>query len=52
MKVDRANQFVVKRAVVFCEIVSQISFSRGAIDLKLALGNAVSEPVEVHVDGF
>ena len=30
----------------------QISFSRGTIDLELALGNAVAEPVEAHVDGF
>ena len=47
MKVDRANQFVVSRAVVFCEIVSQISFPRAPLDLKLAL-----ESVEAHVDGF
>ena len=52
MKIDRANKFVVSRAVVYCEIVSQICFSFGPIDLELALGNAVSEPVEAHVDGF
>ena len=37
---------------MFCEIVSQISFSWGPIDLELALGNAVVEPVEAHVNGF
>ena len=52
MKIDRANQFVMSRAVVFCEIVSQINFSWGPIDLKFALGDVVSEPVEAHVDGF
>ena len=38
--------------MVFSEIVSQISFPWGPIDLKLALGNAVLEPVEAHVNGF
>ena len=52
MKIDRSNKFVVSRAVVFCEIVSQICFSRGPIDLELALGNAVAEPVEAYVNGI
>ena len=52
MKIDRANKFVVSRAVVFCKIVSQISFSWDPIDLELALGTVVLEPVEAHVDGF
>ena len=52
MKVDRANQFVESRAVVFGEIVSQISFSWGPIDLELVLGCTVAELVETHADGF
>ena len=53
MKIDRANKFMVSRAVVFCEIVSQISFPQGPIDLESTLlGNAVSEPVEAHVNDF
>ena len=53
MKVDRANKFVVSLAGAFCEIVSsQISLSWGPIDLELALGDAVAEPVKAHVNGF
>ena len=46
------NKFVVSRAVVFCEVISQISFSWGPVDLELVLDGAVVKPVEAHVNGF
>ena len=38
--------------MVFCRVVTKVNGARGPVDMELSLVDAVSEPVEAHVNGF
>lgn len=52
MKVDWSHDAVVRRWMVFCEVVAVVVFALAPIYFELVLAYAVSEPVEAHVNGF
>jgi hypothetical protein len=51
-KVPGPHLAVMSGRVMFSEVVSQIVSAAAPVDKELALGDAVSDPVEAHVDGF
>jgi hypothetical protein len=51
-KVPGPHLAVMSERVMFSEIVRQIVSAAAPVDKELALGNAVSDQVEAHVDGF
>ena len=52
MQVGGSNPLVVRRGVVFGEVITFVGASRGPVEMVLALADAILEPVEAHVDGF
>jgi hypothetical protein len=51
-KVPGPHLAVMSGQVMFSEVVSQIVSAAAPVDKELAMGDAVSDPVEAHVDGF
>ena len=51
-KVTGAHQAVVGRGMVFGEVVGEVVGASAPMDHKLALGHAVTDPIESHIDGF
>ena len=48
----RADLDMMRRCMVFGEIVSQVNATATPINEKLTLTNAIANPVKTHVDGF
>ena len=52
MEVDTADSFVMESTVVFGWIVSEVVEAWFPVDIKHALADAVTQPVESHVHCF
>ena len=52
MQVDGTMLVVVGGAVVFGEVIGSIIFSSAPMNDKLFLVYSVTDPIEMHVDGF
>ena len=52
MKIFESHFSVVTRWVVLSEVVSHVGGSFTPEELKLFLSNAVTDPMEAHVEGF
>ena len=48
----RADLDMMRRCMVFGEIVSQVDATTTPINEKLTLTNAIANPIKTHVDGF
>lgn len=46
------HEILMGGGMVFCKIIYKIGGARAPIDKDVALGNAISHPVEMHVNGF
>jgi hypothetical protein len=47
-----AHYFMMRRRMMFCEIICQILISRAPVHVKLALFHSVFYPIKAHVHGF
>jgi hypothetical protein len=51
MKIPRMDRYMVRASIVLTLIVSNIFFSGEIFDVKLPLGNRISNPKEPHFHG-
>ena len=52
MNINMSDLTMVGSAMVLCGVVTKVNGARGPVDMELSLVDAVSEPVEAHVNGF
>ena len=52
MEISGAHLLVMFGAMVFGEVVAEVVFAGLPMDSKLALADAIADPVEAHVDGL
>jgi len=51
-KIAGAHEPVMRRGMMFGEVIGKIVFALGPVDEELALADAIADPVKAHVDGF
>ncbi len=51
MKIPRMDRYMVRASIVLTLIVSKIFFPGEIFDVKLPLGNCISNPKELHFHG-
>jgi hypothetical protein len=50
--VNLAHSFVMRRRMMFCEIICQILIARAPVHIKLALFHSVFDPIKAHIHCF
>jgi hypothetical protein len=50
--VHLSHSFMMRRRMVFCEIIRQILKARAPVHVKLALFHSVFYPIKMHIHGF